>query len=303
MLKAIMELAEKDDKLMLITGDLGFGLFEEFQERYPHKYINTGIAEQNMIGVATGLALEGMTVFVYSIGNFPTFRCLDQIRNGLCYHDLNVNIISMGAGFSYGVLGTTHHATEDISVIRALPNIDVYSPITELDAYDVINSVYEIDHPSYIRLDKSTIIHSEAVTKFSHMVSQFKVGKDIALLSMGGITQEVLNAADILSEVANISVSVYGFAMIKPMDPNAITNIFKRYSTIVTIEEHVLSGGFGSSILECASIQHLLKNKNFCSIGIDNIFSENIGNQNYLRKLHLIDSQSIYNKVIQLISE
>src|SRR5438477_2359167 len=126
--KTLTALAETNSLIMLVTGDLGFGVLTGFKERFPRQYLNVGVAEQNLTGLATGLALEGRVVFTYSIGNFPTLRCLEQIRNDVCYHNVDVKVVSIGAGFSYGPLGISHHATEDISILRALPNMTVVSP-------------------------------------------------------------------------------------------------------------------------------------------------------------------------------
>ena len=125
---ALLALAEKNSNIMLLTGDLGFGAFDQFIERYPKQFLNAGVAEQNMMGVATGMALSGYVVYVYSIGNFATLRCLEQIRNDACYHEANVKIVICGGGFSYGSLGMSHHATEDLSIMRALPNIKIIAP-------------------------------------------------------------------------------------------------------------------------------------------------------------------------------
>src|SRR5438477_1337258 len=123
--KTLTALAETNSRIMLVTGDLGFGVLTGFKERFPRQHLNVGVAEQNMTGVATGLALEGRIVFTYSIANFPTLRCLEQVRNDVCYHEANVKIVSIGGGFSYGALGISHHATEDLAIFRALPNMAV----------------------------------------------------------------------------------------------------------------------------------------------------------------------------------
>src|SRR5438876_10795973 len=125
---AICELAADDERIWLLTGDLGYTVLEPFYERFPARFVNVGVAEQNMTGVATGLALEGRIVFTYSIANFPTLRCLEQVRNDVCYHEANVKIVSIGGGFSYGALGISHHATEDLAIFRALPNMAVVAP-------------------------------------------------------------------------------------------------------------------------------------------------------------------------------
>ena len=145
-----------DPNVFLITGDLGFGVLEEFGESFPDQFLNAGVAEQNMTAIAAGMAMEGRKVFTYSIGNFPTLRCLEQIRNDICYHDLDVTIVSIGGGFSYGQLGMSHHATEDISIMRALPNIEVIIPSSLDEVSGSFNHIIQNQGPKYLRLDKST---------------------------------------------------------------------------------------------------------------------------------------------------
>ena len=142
--RALEELAEENSNLFFITADLGFGVFDNFEEKFPKQYLNIGVAEQNMIGVATGLALEGRDVFVYSIANFSTFRCLEQIRNDAAYHNVNITIVSSGGGFTYGSLGMSHHATEDIGIMRAIPNITVVAPTSPWETYHATKKLSKI---------------------------------------------------------------------------------------------------------------------------------------------------------------
>ena len=154
-IEQLTKIARNDPNVLLLTGDLGFGVFENFRKEYPKQFLNVGVAEQNMSMIAAGLALKGKRVFTYSIGNFPTLRCLEQIRNDICYHDLNVTIVSIGGGFSYGALGMSHHATEDLSIMRALPNITCVAPSSLEETKDATFQLYKKKGPSYLRLDKS----------------------------------------------------------------------------------------------------------------------------------------------------
>ena len=142
-IEVLTEEVEKNSQIILITGDLGFGVLDNFKEKYPNNFINAGVAEQNMTGIAAGMALEGKIIFTYSIANFPTLRCLDQIRNDVCYHNLKVNIVAIGGGFSYGALGMSHHATEDIAIMRSLPNLRVISPSTLGEVKKVTKAIIE----------------------------------------------------------------------------------------------------------------------------------------------------------------
>ena len=154
-IKQITKSALEDENIMLLTADLGFKIFDEFRECCPKQFINVGIAEQNMTSIASGLAFEGFKVFTYSIGNFPTLRCIEQIRNDICYPNLDVTIVSSGGGFSYGQLGVSHFATEDLSIMRALPNLSIYVPSEDWESELVTNIILSQKGPNYLRIDKS----------------------------------------------------------------------------------------------------------------------------------------------------
>jgi len=164
-MKSLFSLAKKDPSVILITADLGYGVFDEFESKFPDQYLNVGVAEHSMMGVASGLALEGKIIFTYSIGNFPTLRCLEHIRNDACYHELNINIVTSGGGFSYGGLGMSHHATEDLSIMRALPGINVIAPGTAWEAGEATIALYHDKKVGYLRINKSKIDQSEVLNK------------------------------------------------------------------------------------------------------------------------------------------
>ena len=297
-MKALFELANDNKDVVLITGDLGFGLFEDFSEKFPSQFINIGIAEQNMIGVSTGLALEGKIVFVYSIGNFPTLRCLEQIRNDACYHNLNINIICMGAGFSYGALGMSHHATEDIAIMRSLPGTTVISPSTEDEAYFSTIELSKRNGVGYLRLDKSK------VSKRKKSKNEFEIGKgnilkdgsDYTIIACGGIVEEALLAADDLDK-NNISCKVVSMHTIKPIDNALIQDCVKNSKGIVSLEEGNITGGLGSAILEAC-----LKNGEFPlkmkTLGINDEYVSIVGSQEYLRDSVGISKRFIVNTIL-----
>jgi transketolase len=300
MIKSLFELANDNKDVVLITGDLGFGLFESFSEKFPSQFINIGIAEQNMIGVATGLALEGKIVFVYSIGNFPTLRCLEQIRNDACYHNLNINIICMGAGFSYGALGMSHHATEDIAIMRSLPGTTVISPSTEDEAYLSTIELSKRDGVGYLRLDKSK------VSKSKKLKNEFEIGKgnilkdgsDYTIIACGGIVEEALLAAEDLDK-NNISCKVVSMHTIKPIDNALIQDCVKNSKGIISLEEGNITGGLGSAILEACS-----KNGEFPLkikiLGINDEYVSIVGSQEYLRDSVGISKRFIVNTVLSM---
>jgi len=299
-MRALFELANDNKDVVLITGDLGFGLFENFSEKFPSQFINIGIAEQNMIGVSTGLALEGKVVFVYSIGNFPTLRCLEQIRNDACYHNLNINIICMGAGFSYGALGMSHHATEDIAIMRSLPGTTVISPSTEDEAYFSTIELSKRNGVGYLRLDKSK------VSKRKKSKSELEIGKgnilkdgsDYTIIACGGIVEEALLAADDLDK-NNISCKVVSMHTIKPIDNALIQDCVKNSKGIVSLEEGNITGGLGSAILEVC-----LKNGEFPlkmkTLGINDEYVSIVGSQEYLRDSVGISKRFIVNTILSM---
>lgn len=302
-IKTLMEQMELHPEIILITGDLGFGVLDEFISKYPKNFINSGVAEQNMTGIAAGLALEGKTVFTYSIGNFPTLRCLEQIRNDLCYHNLNVNIVSVGGGFSYGALGISHHATEDLAIMRSLPNITVVSPSTLFEVEASTKAIINRPGTCYLRLDKSKGLDSD---KYDY--NEYKIGKSITLkdgadctiIVTGGILEEVQIAANDLVK-NNINPQIISMHTIKPIDKSMIKEVYNNTKAIITVEEHTLDGGLGSAVSEVLADNQLM-DKPFLRIGLESRFSSIVGSQKYLRKCYKMDSKSIFNRVKSILN-
>ncbi|MDQ6699460.1 MAG: hypothetical protein M3Z36_04675, partial [Acidobacteriota bacterium] len=291
--EALTELAENDPRITLVTGDLGFGVLTGFAERFPRQYLNAGVAEQNMTGIATGLALEGRIVFTYSIGNFPTLRCLEQIRNDACYHDANVKIVAIGGGFSYGPLGISHHATEDLSIMRALPNVTVVSPCDIWETVEATKALAARPGVAYLRLDKS------AAPRSHHASESFELGKarvvrsgqDITLAATGGILGEVLQAADRLSQ-QGIACRVLSIHTIAPLDADSLARAARETGGIITVEEHTIHGGLGGAVAETLLELGAIPRK-FLRIGLRAGFSSVVGSQQYLRTIYGIDAAAI----------
>ena len=302
LLARISKLAESDKDIVLLTADLGYGVFEEFESKFPGQFFNVGVAEQNMTGIAAGLALEGKKVITYSIGNFPTLRCLEQIRNDVCYHELNVTIIAAGGGFSYGQLGMSHHATEDISIMRSLPNTTVVVPSTPWEAAEAIDALIKNQGVGYLRLDKSKGSQKDTDDNFE-LGKALKISsedcKDVCFFVTGGIIDEVIEAAKLLNEF-NISASILSIHTIKPIDKTAIRAAINNTRLLVSVEEGNLIGGLGSAICEFCMDNQLIPG-DFLRIGIDDELSSYVGDQFYLRKQHKLDSQNIYRIVKERI--
>lgn len=301
--KALEELAHTNKDLVFITADLGFGVFDKFEEKYPNQYLNIGVSEQNMIGVGTGLALEGKTVFVYSIANFPTLRCLEQIRNDACYHEVNLNIVASGGGFTYGALGMSHHATEDISIMRSLPNINVVCPSTAWEAYNATKLLSKTEGVGYLRIEKGGINNPPTPkSKFNLGKSlKYQSGKDVCFISCGRMLEECLEAAKTLGE-KNISCEVISMHTIKPIDKTKVKNILKKHKYIFTVEEHNLSGGLGSAVAEACIDLGLYSDATIKRIALNDIYSSIVGSQEYLRYRYGLDAKAISKKVLRTIN-
>ena len=298
-IKKLSEMCSTDPKILLVTGDLGFGVFDDFRKQFPDQFINAGIAEQNMMGLATGLAMEGYKVFTYSIGNFPTLRCLEQLRNDTIYHDANVTVVSIGGGFSYGALGMSHHATEDLSILRALP-FDVAVPNNLFEVEKLTEYFVKTPKPSFLRLDKSNAEYDKNVQpnfRYGGVV-ELKAGNDITIISLGGITQECINASVEL-EKQNISCRILAAHSIRPFDFTLVEKAIRETKGLISVEENTVDGGFGGFLAENLLERGLVPNI-FKRIGLRNGFSSVVGDQKYLRNYYNIDKNAICDYVLSL---
>lgn len=279
-----------------LTGDLGFGVIDKLYTKYPNNVINVGVSEQNMIGIASGLASRGSKVIVYSIGNFPTLRCLEQIRNDVSYHRYDVNIVSVGAGYSYGVLGVSHHATEDIGIMNTIPNIDIYSP-SSINEVDIVSKeVFKSKGPSYIRLDKSmSSLSGKNLNGFNFIK---KNNSKICFITTGGITEEIENLFNVNTFLKD-KISIISLFRIKPLNKKKLKELLKDFKIIFTLEEHQINNGLGS-IISNFIIDNNLKAK-IHKFAINNKYSEVAGSQKYLRKLCGIDSSAIKKIILNIV--
>jgi len=249
-IKQLTEEAKVNEKIFLVVADLGFSVIEEFAERFPDRFLNVGIAEQNMIGVAAGLAKEGFNVYVYSIGNFPTLRCIEQIRYDVAYHNLNVKIVSVGAGYSYGSLGASHHGTEDLGMLRTIPNMMVCSPGDPIEVKALTTFSANYNGPIYLRLGKAgeAIVHSGDVSLEVGCLLPVLVNEnsDKALLVSGSI----LNYALEFVKRNALSINLFSVPFIKPLNNTCLKEFVIKFSNIIILEEHQKSCGVSSAIVE-----------------------------------------------------
>lgn len=299
--RTIVKLAKEDKKIELVTGDLGFGVLKPFWEQCPDQFTNAGIAEQNMTTVAAGMALSGKTVFTYSIGNFPTLRCLEQIRNDCAYHNANVKVVCIGGGFVYGSLGMSHQATEDIAILRALPDVVVLAPADLVEAEECIKALAKYNGTAYLRLGRG------GEKRIHKKIENFQIGKAIkvcdgekvAIFSTGAIFEEVTDAKEILNK-NSINPAIYTFPTVKPIDKYIIEQCARNFDLIVTCEEHNIVAGFGSAVAEVLA-EMKDKRAMLLRVGLNDVYSIRVGDQKYLRAQYGIDAKSIAEKIINVL--
>ncbi|HXG48975.1 MAG TPA: transketolase C-terminal domain-containing protein [Methylomirabilota bacterium] len=300
-MKTLFELAQADERITLIVGDLGFGVVTPFMERLPKQFVNAGVAEQNMTGLAVGMALSGKIVFTYSIANFPTLRCLEQVRNDVCYHNANVKIVAVGGGMAYGSLGISHHTTEDIAIMRALPNMVVVAPGDPAEARMVTRAVADWDGPCYLRLgrDGEPAVHScEPELRLGRAI-RVRDGSDLTLIVTGSLLSEAVAAADMLAG-RGIHARVLSMSTIKPLDTEAVLKAARETSTIITVEEHSVIGGLGGAVAEVL-MESDVRPVAFKRIGLNDTFSSKVGDQGYLRAEYGLDAAGILRTVESLL--
>lgn len=303
-IKRLGSLAERNPRIMLITGDLGFCVLDEYRERFPRQFLNAGIAEQNMTGLATGMALEGRIVFTYSIGNFPTLRCLEQIRNDACYHDANVKIVSVGGGFSYGALGISHHATEDLAILRSLPGMTVVAPCNHWETAEATEAIAAAGGTCFLRLDKSAARPSPRAAEEVFQLGKarrLRDGTDLTFIACGGIMQEAQEAADRLAS-NGFQSRILSMHTLKPLDADAVISAARETGGIVTVEEHTIHGGLGGAVAEILADAGVMPGF-FLRIALGDVFSSLVGSQRYLRARYEMDAEAIVRRVWPLLEK
>jgi transketolase len=288
----LIDLAENDPSVMLITGDLGFGVLNEYMERFPQQFLNAGVAEQNMTGIAAGLALEGHKVYTYSIGNFTTLRCLEQLRNDVCYHDADVTAVAVGGGFSYGQLGMSHFATEDLAILRALPNMMVVAPSDPWETRLLTRQMASASGPKYLRLDKGSagLPRNESDVTLGK-VRTVRQGDAITIVTIGAILSEALRAAETLA-TGGIEARILSVHTLKPLDPAPLVAAASETGGIVCVEEHSIVGGLAGAVAQLC-LKHGAAPRSFGAVGLDDVYPTIVGDQDYLRAAYQMDAKAI----------
>ena len=290
---ALTALAEQDQRVCLIVGDLGFGVVETFARRFPDRFLNAGVAEQNMTGIAAGMALSGKVVFTYSIANFPILRCLEQVRNDVCYHNANVIIVAVGGGLAYGSLGATHHATEDLAIMSALPRMVVVARGDPAETEAATRAVVAHSGPCYLRLGRAgeAKVHYGQIHFELGKAIQVRDGQDLTLISTGGLLETAVQVAESLRH-SGLQTRVLSMHTVKPLDSGAILAAARETGAVFTLEEQSVVGGLGGAVAE------LLAEAGegpivFKRFGLTSEFSSVVGTQEYLRAQHGLSVESL----------
>jgi transketolase len=292
-IRTLRKLAGDNDRIALITGDLGFGVLDDFARELPNQYINAGVAEQNMTTIAAGMALTGWKAYTYSIANFTTLRCLEQIRNDVCYHEADVCIVSVGGGFSYGQLGMSHFATEDLAILRALPNLRIVTPSDLWEVEDLTQELAAQPGPSYLRIDKGAggIARKDGEVARLGKARQVRNGSDITIMTVGAILSEAVEAADILA-AQGIDVRIVSHSSLKPFDVEMTLAAARETGGIITVEEHTILGGLGATVAETC-LDAGISPKHFKRLGLNDCFPSIVGDQRYLRAAYGMSAEHI----------
>jgi len=287
--KELENLADKDKDIVAMLADNGIIVFDNYKDKYPNQFVNVGISESALIGMASGMAMSGLKPFVYTIIPFLTMRPYEFIKNDICYQNTNVKLIGIGAGFAYSTLGPTHHAIEDISIMNILPNLTIISPADPLETQKATKAIYDLNTPAYMRIGtgKNPKIYENDYNFEIGKGIVLKEGKDLTIISTGTILsllKEIVNEIDIDIELINIHT-------IKPIDEELIIKSVTKTKKVITIEEHFITGGLGSIVANVLSTNQI--KVKFKQLGIKDNFVSHYGSLEYLRKLNNLDKDSI----------
>ena len=281
-IEIIFNKMKSNKKIFLIVGDLGFNVVEPILKKYPKNFLNVGVAEQNMAGIASGIASEGYHVFIYSIANFPTFRCAEQIRNDIDYHNLNVTIVSVGAGLSYGPLGYTHHALQDYSLMRSFPNMEIISPGDDNELSDGLNYSFKKPGPKYLRLEKDLKKNFRTILSQNYKFGELRPIKlknnSKAIITTGPCIQKAL----LLSNQKKFNqYSIYSLPIWSMQSKRKMKKKIKKFKQILTIENHLEDGGFSSWLREVNGNDTNVK---ISSMSLDSSVVGKVGTKDFLEE-------------------
>jgi transketolase len=300
--KVLLELAHQDPRIYMVLADIGYGEIEPFAEAFPQRFVNCGVAEQNMAGVACGVALEGNIVVTYSIANFPTLRCLEQIRNDYCYHNANVKVVVIGGGLAYGALGVSHQATEDIAILRALPNMIVVCPCDFAEAEAATRAMIAHAGPVYYRCGykKEPPVHQGPIDFQFGRAIQVRDGRDLTFIFTGTIGNQVLPAVEIL-EREGVRCRVLSMHTVKPIDRAAVLAAARETGGLVIVEEHQRDGGLGGAVAEVLA-DACCAPRRFLRIALPDQYVCKVGSHEWLLDEYGLSTPKIVASVRQLLA-
>lgn len=298
----ITALAGADERIILLSGDIGNRLFNRYKENYPDRFFNCGVAEANMIGAAAGMAISGLRPVAYTIDSFITARCFEQIKIDVCYHNLPVIIVGVGGGLSYASNGATHQSCEDIAIMRSLPNLNIVCPGDAWEVRGLLKAALKLDAPVYIRLGKKNepLVHRRAPEFTIGKAVVIREGGDVCLLSAGTVLPITVEAADLLG-LEGVDAQVVSFHTIKPLDEEILSEVFERFSVVVTIEEHSLIGGLGGAVAEWMA-DRPRKTARLLRIGTPDEFIHLASNQQYARSMYGLTGKRIAEKTMNILN-
>ena len=299
--KKLEEMISKNKNIYLLTGDLGFSVFDRLKEEYPDNYINVGLSEANMVGMAAGMAMEGKVVFIYSIIPFITYRVLEHIRNDICEQNLPVKIVGVGEGITYGTEGPTHHAIEDIGVMASLPNLVLLSPGDPIEVEKLTEQTLYLNSPVYLRLGRSgeKIVNSPDKDIKIGKGNVIRNGNDLAIIVTGNMLPVAFEASEILFNYG-LDSTLVSMHTIKPLDETLLKFLGKKFKNIFIIEEHISSSGLAQRISYFFMRENI--NVKVYFFGFPDEFIKINGKQEFLRQQYGLDSKSISDRIIKIIS-
>jgi transketolase len=300
--KALYDIAESDERIVLMTADLGFMVLEDFAQAYPSRFYNVGVAEANMIGLATGLAASGYIPFVYSIATFASMRGYEQIRNGPILHQLPVRVIGVGGGFEYGHAGFTHHALEDLAIARVQPGLTVVAPADHRQASEAIRTTYDLPGPIYFRIGKREDYVLPGLEGRFRLggVEMVREGPDILIVTLGSISAEVVKAADILSE-KGVGTTICVVSSLRPAPSHDLSNLLERFRVSLTVEEHYTEGGLGSLVCEIEA--EAQANCRIIRCGVRVLPTSVCGSEESLREANGLSAEGICKTALKALEE
>jgi transketolase len=299
----LTKLGAEDSRVVMLSGDIGNRLFDKFKDKHPSRFFNCGVAEANMMGVAAGMAMNGLRPVAYTITPFVTTRCLEQIRTDVCYHEAPVTIVAVGAGLAYSGLGPTHHACEDISFLRSIPNMVVICPGDAFEVRGALRAAMQQDRPVYIRMGKKgePVVHKGPIKDFAiGKAITIEEGSDVCLLSTGNMLPEAIEAAHALKG-KGISAEVVSFHTVKPLDEEKLKQAFAHFRLVATLEEHSLIGGFGAAVSEWL-VDSDAPHRKFLRFGTPDAFFKKSGEQEYAREVLGLTGHQIAEKILHTLS-